>query len=102
MVCYSDTAKSDLRNILWGLANWEVHPLGYELAEKYVEEIRTVCDNLDKKQFHLSAIYETHKKYGSKVHTYTRNARTTRYIIYNKIDSNIYINKIISNYLTKS
>jgi hypothetical protein len=57
---------------------------------------------LDAKIFHSNAIYETHKRYGGKVHQYKRNASTIWYIIYNKIDANIYIEKIISNYMTVS
>jgi hypothetical protein len=102
MVFYSEQADSDLNNILEGLLYWSKIELSREFCLSYVNDIADVCDSLDKKQFHLSAIYETHKKYGSKVHTYTRNTRTTWYIIYDKIENNIYINKIISNYLTKS
>ena len=102
MVYYSEVAKSDLKEILWGLANWEKHSLSYEHAENYVDEIRSVCDVIDKISFHFNTQYETHKQYGEKVHTYKRNANTIWYIIYNKTEENIYIEKIISNYVTVS
>ncbi|MCL2649582.1 MAG: hypothetical protein FWD60_00985 [Candidatus Azobacteroides sp.] len=102
MVYYSEVAKSDLKDILWKLANWEKHWLSYEHAEKYVDEIRAECDMIDKISFHFDAQYETHKRYGDKVHTYKRNANTIWYIIYNKTGENIYVEKIISNYMTVS
>ena len=102
MVYYSEIAKSDLRDILWGLANWKKHPLGFEHAERYVNEIRFICDNLEYKSIHFNSDYEIHKKYGEKVHIYKRNNTTNWYIVYN-IDTkgNIFINKIISNHLTQ-
>ena len=66
MVYYSDIAKSDLKDILWGLANWKKHPLSYEHAANYVDDIRNVCDNLEYKSFHFASNYETHRKYGKK------------------------------------
>ena len=102
MVFYSEQADRDLNNILEGLLYWNKVELSREFCLSYVNDIIDVCDVLDRKIYHFNTFYETHKKYGSKVHTYIRNARTTWYIIYDKIDNNIYINKIISNYLTKS
>ena len=102
MVYYSEIAKSDLRDILWGLVNWGKHLLSYEHAERYVDEIRAECDTLDKISFHFDAQYETHKQYGNKVHIYKRSNTTVWYIIYNKTGENIYVEKIINNYMTVS
>jgi hypothetical protein len=41
------------------------------------------------------------KKYGNYVYKYRRNPKTTWYIIYTMKDRDIYINKIISNHITK-
>jgi hypothetical protein len=101
MVSYSEQSKDDLRDILWGLAMWEKHPLGYEHAMSYVGDIRYVCDHLDKQTYHRDTVNNTHKRYGSKVYPYKRNKQTTWYIIYNlDIHGNVYVNKIMSNYLT--
>jgi len=102
MVYYSQIAEDDFYDIVVGLATWERHPLGYDFAIQYVADIRNVCDKLSYKPIHLNATYEIHKKYGEKAHIYKRNNTTSWYIIYN-IDEkgNIFINKIISNYLTQ-
>jgi len=40
------------------------------------------------------------EQYGKYVHRYKRNRRTLWYFIYDKIGENVFINKIISNYVT--
>ncbi|GHT20590.1 hypothetical protein FACS189429_8730 [Bacteroidia bacterium] len=103
MVFYSPTARKDLAEIRKGLLGWEKIVLSVESVFEYMRDIKRVCDSIDNKQLHFNTKYETHQQHGEKAHTYKRNANTVWYIIYN-IDSenNIFINKIISNYLTKS
>ena len=103
MVYYSIEADNDLDEILEGLLSWRKCVLTREFCQSYISDIIDVCDSLDGKSIHFNTVYETHKLYGKKVHKYSRNKSTTWYIIYD-IDSNnnIYINKIISNYLTIS
>ena len=101
MVIYSDTSIEDLQNILYGLVTWKKHPLNIEHAESYVDDIRVVCDHLDKISYHSETVHATHLRYGQKVYAYKRNRQTTWYIIYN-IDfyNNIYVQKIINNHIT--
>ena len=101
MVIYSDTSIEDLQNILYGLVTWEKHPLNIEHAESYVDDIRSVCDSLDKISYHAKTTYAAHSHYGKHVYAYKRNRQTTWYIVYN-IDfySNIYVQKIINNHIT--
>jgi hypothetical protein len=101
MVYYSNTAKDDLRDMLWGLATWHDYSLGYEHAMLYVEDIRNICDKLDAISIHFDAKYTLHKQYGEKAYTYQRNKNTTWYIIYNTdIFDNVFIEKILNNHLT--
>jgi hypothetical protein len=102
MVLYSDEAKEDLRNILWGLANWKKHPLGHEHAMQYVDDIQAEADKIDKLYHHFDAHYPIHLLYGHKVHNYRRNRNTVWYMIYDwdAIDRIAYLNKIMNNYQT--
>ena len=101
MVYYSKQANNDLDAILKGLLTWEKHTLTRDFCMNYVFDIIDVCDNIENQPFHFDTLYETHKHYGKKVYKYPRNKNTIWYIIYD-IDNynNVYINKIISNYLT--
>jgi hypothetical protein len=101
MVFYSKTSIQNLSEILIGLINWPKHPLSKEHAEKYVSEIRSICDALDRKIFHFNTKYALHKSFGNKVYTYRKSKQTSWYIIYN-IDShrNVYIQRILSNHTT--
>jgi len=103
MVLFKQTAREDLKEIRIGLLYWEKIELSKNFIHSYMDDIIDECYLIDKKTVHFNTTYETHKKYGEKVHTYRRNANTTWYIIYN-IDENgnIFINKIISNYMTVS
>ena len=103
MVFYSIQADNDLDDILEGLHAWRKHTLTREFCLSYISDLVDVCDSLDKKNIHFSAVYESHKLYGDKVHKYVRNKNTTWYIIYDiDISNNVFINKIISNHLTIS
>jgi hypothetical protein len=103
MVYYSKQAENDLDDILDGLLTWQKITLTRDFCIDYISAIIDICDNLDSKVLHTKCVYETHKRYGNKVHNYSRNKSTSWYIIYD-IDSygNVYVNKIISNYLTIS
>jgi len=81
MVYYSEVAKTDLRNALWGLANWVKHPLSYEHAASYVSDVRKDADTICKKRYHRRCTSEQHLKHGEKIHVYKRNAKTQWYII---------------------
>ena len=101
MVYYSKQADDDLDEILEGLLTWKKHTLTREFCMSYVLDIIDVCNNLDTQMVHLDTSYETHKRYGKKVHKYSRNKNTIWYVIYDiDLDNNVYINKIINNYLT--
>jgi len=103
MVYYSKQADIDLDNILEGLITWQKFTLTREFCLSYVSDIIDVCDSLDSKAVHFDASYETHKRYGEKLHKYVRNKNTTWYIIYDTdIKNNVYINKTINNHHTIS
>jgi hypothetical protein len=103
MVYYSKQADSDLDEILKGLLTWHKHTLTREYCLSYISDILNICDNLATQTFHLDTQYEIHKRYGKKVYKYSRNKNTIWYIIYNTdTNNNIFINKIINNYLTIS
>jgi hypothetical protein len=102
MVYYSSQARLDLANILIGLLEWRKHILEIEEVIQYVDDIADICDRLDINVYHANAQYDTHKRYGTFAYPYKRNKNTTWYIIYNidETTGNIYINKIMNNYLT--
>ena len=101
MVFYSKQAEYDLDDILEGLLTWQKHLLTREFCMSYLSDIIDVCDSLDSKTFHFEALYETHKCYGKKVYKYPRNKNTIWYIVYDiDFHNNVYINKIMNNYLT--
>jgi len=103
MVYYSQQAESDLDDILEGLLTWQKCTLTRDFCLNYVSDIIDICNTLDTKVFHFNTVYETHKRFGKKVHKYLRNKTTTWYIIYDMdAYSNIYVNKIINNYQTIS
>jgi hypothetical protein len=103
MVFYSIQADNDLDEILEGLLTWRKHTLSREFCLSYISDLVDVCDSLDTKIIHFNTVYETHKRWGDKVHKYERNRSTTWYIIYDiDLSNNVFINKIISNYLTVS
>jgi len=101
MVYYSRQADNDLDDILEGLLSCRKFVLSRDFCLNYISDIIDVCDKLPSKTYHANAVYEMHKRYGEKVYKYSRNKNTVWYIIYNR-DSwgNIFVNKIISNYLT--
>jgi hypothetical protein len=102
MVVYSQTAKQDLIDILYGFLTWEKYELTLEHCEKYVDDIVDIIDTIDKRLTHRNCIFELHKQYGEKCFSYKRNLRTQWYFIYDwdKVNKIAYLNKIISNYVT--
>ena len=101
MVYYSIAATADFKEILLGLITWKKHQLTYEHALSYVDDIHVVCESLPKQSMHKRTTFEIHKKYGNHVYAYNRNKSTTWYIIYNvTVTNDIFVEKIISNYMT--
>ena len=104
MVFYNAQARFDLQEIfdnllMWTTPNLQIH-LNYHEVVGYYNDIVDVCDSLDNISYHAKAKYRDHLKYGTYVYSYNRNKRTTWYIVYEKTDNNIFINKIINNYQT--
>jgi len=101
MVYYSQQAEMDLDDIVVGMLQWEKHELNFEHVMSYRYELKNACDALDAAVYHFSTQYPDHSQYGKFVYAYKRNQRTTWYVIYDiDKEQNIYIQKIISNYLT--
>jgi len=103
MVFIDRQAKIDLDNIVIGLLEWNKIVLTVPEVMQYVDDIVNICYQLDGLIHHSKAKYKEHLKYGAYSYPYKRNKNTTWYLIYN-IDSfeNIFVNKIMSNYLTIS
>jgi mRNA-degrading endonuclease YafQ of YafQ-DinJ toxin-antitoxin module len=103
MVFVSRQAKIDLDNIVIRLLEWKKIELTVLEVMQYVDDISDICYKLDNLSYHHPAKYKEHLKYGEYSHSYNRNSNTTWYIIYNiDLHNHIYVNKIISNYLTLS
>jgi hypothetical protein len=101
VVYYRKKAYEDLNNIFDGLIFWEKHLLELEHVQQYVRDIEDICNTLDSKDYHQKSIYNSHRKYGDYVYRYKRNQKTIWYIIYNRdLFDNIYIERIMSNYMT--
>jgi hypothetical protein len=102
MVVYSQTAKQDLIDILFGLLTWDKHELNIEHCEKYVDDIVDIIDTIDNCSTHRNCNFDLHKQFGEKCFSYKRNDQTQWYFIYDWDEMNkiAYINKIISNHLT--
>jgi hypothetical protein len=106
MVFYNNQALNDIENIFNGLLEWQTSNnqkiMEYNEVVRYRDDIRDTCNSLDKITYHARAKYPDHLKYGTYVYRYNRNKRTQWYIIYEKMENNIFICKIISNYKTIS
>jgi hypothetical protein len=101
MVFYKRNALRDIEQMRHGLLLWQRATLTKEFIHSYINDLRKVCESIDKKQTHSPATYRTHRRYGSFVHEYRRNRRTVWFIIYDiDVWGNAFINKIISNYMT--
>jgi hypothetical protein len=103
MVFISKQAQIDMDSIVTGLLEWNKIILTVPEVMQYVDDIVAVCYELETSTHHYKAKYKEHLKYGTYAYSYKRNKNTTWYIIYNMDSSdNIFVNKIISNYLTVS
>jgi len=103
MVFISKQAKIDLDNIVIGLLEWDKIELAVDEVMQYVDDIVTICYQLDSSVFHHKATYNDHLKHGGYAYPYKRSKQTIWYIIYdiNK-QNNIHVNRIVSNYMTVS
>lgn len=101
MVFYNQQALDDFDEIFRGLLFWDKIELSEQFVIDYVSDLRMQCESISSKLIHMNTTYPDHKRFGEKVHRYRRNQNTIWYIIYD-IDNewNIYINKIISSFLT--
>jgi len=104
MVFLNEQAFEDLRSIFDGLLHWTTlngeNRMSYEEVVDYYEDLIYQCYTLDSLSYHAKATYLIHQQYGKYVYCYNRNSRTTWYLIYEKDEDIIYINKIINNHLT--
>jgi len=101
MVFISKQAKIDLDNIIIGLLNWDKVTLTVDEVMQYVDDIVGICYQLDTLTHHHKATYDDHLKYGQYVFPYKRSKQTTWYIVYAKdFNNKVFVNKIISNYMT--
>jgi len=100
MVYYSKQARYDLVLVLKGLLIWKKHPLEFKHANKYVNDIESVCESLDQTSFHFESKYRIHRQFGKKIFPYRRNRNTTWYIIYDydKRNNIVYIQHIMPNH----
>jgi len=103
MVFINRQARVDLDNIVIGLLEWEKITLTIQEVLHYVDDITEICYQLDRLAYHQPAKYSSHLEHGTYSYPYKRSKSTTWYLIYDIDPSNtIYVNKIISNYLTIS
>ncbi len=106
MVSIRPIARDSLRSVIRGLASWGNMPNGKVLT---MEHILSYHDKLEAElykipllSYHTRATYRTHTRYGTYVHKYKTNSRTTWYIVYNKYDDDYIIEYITNNYNTIS
>ena len=83
MVFYSQTAKQDLIDLLYGLITWEKDTVTIEHAERYVDDIVNVIETISTKILHRNCTLSSHLKFGKKIFSYKRNKNTTWDFIYN-------------------
>ena len=106
MTVFNEQTRIDLENIFDGLLGWKTSNGQYYMTNEevinYHNDILDICESIDTISYHSCAKYADHLKYGDYVYTYKRNVKTIWYIIYNIIDGNIFIEKIMNNYLTVS
>ena len=105
MVFYKQSALDDIEQIFIGLLEWRTKDnnqlrMTFDEVWDYRNNLFDIGNTLDTLPYNAETKYEIHKQYGKYVHHYKRNRRTVWYFIYDKIGENVFINKIISNYLT--
>ena len=107
MVFFNQSALDDIEQIFVGLLEWHTKDnfqlfMTFDEVWSYRNDLFNVGNSLDILPYNAEAQYEMHKKYGRYVYRYDRNKRTQWYFVYDKIGNDVFINKIISNYLTVS
>jgi hypothetical protein len=104
MVAYNEQARADLESIFDGLLGWQTSNgqpyMDTEEVVSYHNDILDICESLGAVALHTKSKYPDHIKYGRYVYPYKRNAKTCWYIIYNIIGADIFVEKIMNNYLT--
>lgn len=104
MVYWNNSALDDLDGIYISLLNWQTpngqKRLSYVAIVAYIRDLRRAFNRIDKLPFHHQATYSLHKMFGEYVYTYKRNARTSWYACYDVLQSGVFLNKIMNNYLT--
>ena len=101
MVFINKQAKIDLDNLVIALLEWDKITLSVNEVMQYVDNIVDICYQLDNSAYHQYAKYKEHLKYGTYSYPYRHSKTTIWYIVYNMdCHNNIYINKIINNYMT--
>lgn len=102
-VYYSYRAKNDLIEIFRGLLHWKKHEMTIEHVQSYIEDIQFEAKKLLFKAYHIRTKHLLHKQYGRYKHRYQKH-RTSWYLIYNidVISGNVFIEKILNNYITVS
>ena len=105
MVFFNKSALDDIEEIFIGLLEWSTKDnqqpiMTFDEVWNYRNDLFNVGNSLDTLSFDKKVQYNTHKQYGQFVYCYNRNQHTQWYFIYDKTGNNVFINKIISNYLT--
>ena len=105
MVFFNKSALDDIEEIFVGLLEWGTKGnrqpiMTFDEVWNYRNDLFNIGNSLDTLPFDAKVQYDTHKQYGQFVYRYNRNRHTQWYFIYNKTGNNVFINKIISNYLT--
>ena len=105
MVFYNKSALDDIEDIFVGLLGWHTKGnkqlrMTFEEVWNYRNDLLNIGNSLDSLSYDTVTQYEIHKRYGKYVYRHNKNQRTQWYFIYDKIGEDIFINKIINNYLT--
>ncbi|MCL2435524.1 MAG: hypothetical protein FWD09_05225 [Lentimicrobiaceae bacterium] len=105
MVFYNKSALDDIEQIFIGLLEWQTKDnqqlrMTYDEVWNYRDSLFHIGNTLDILPYHAKAQYEMHKQFGKYAYRYNKNQRTQWYFIYDRIGEDIFINKIINNYMT--
>jgi hypothetical protein len=105
MVFFNPAALTDIENIFIGLLEWKTKDnrqpiMSFDEVWNYRNDLFTAGNSIDKLSYHSKAQHRTHKLYGEYSYSYNRNRRTQWYFIYDREGDDVFINKILSNYVT--
>jgi len=105
MVFYNKSALDDIEQIFIGLLDWRTKDnkqlrMTFDEVWNYRNDLFNTGNTLDTLSYNAEAQYEIHKQYGRYVYRHNKNKRTQWYFIYDKKGNDVFINKIINNYLT--